>query len=62
MTSYSCERGFFSKLPILKSQLKSTMLQERFDSFMLQFIEQKIASEINMEEVINEFKTFVPKK
>jgi len=35
------------------------MLQERLDSLMLIFIEQKMASEINIEDVIDEFKACV---
>jgi hypothetical protein len=38
------------------------MLQERLDSLMLIFIEQKMASEINIEDVIDEFKACVPIK
>lgn len=38
------------------------MLQERFNSLMLIFIKQNMASETNIEGVINEFKTFVPIK
>ena len=61
VTSCSCERDF-SKLSIVKSKLKNTMLQERLDSLMLIFIEQKMASEINIEDVIDEFKACVPIK
>ncbi|CAI6356486.1 unnamed protein product [Macrosiphum euphorbiae] len=39
-----------------------TMSQERLDSLMLIFIKKKMASEINIEEVIDEFKTCVPIK
>ena len=38
------------------------MSQERLDSLMLIFIKKKMASEINIEEVIDEFKTCVPIK
>lgn len=38
------------------------MLQERLDSLMSVCTEQKTASEINIEEAIDEYKTFVPIK
>lgn len=46
-------RAGFSKLPIFKSKLRISMLQVRFHSLMLK---QKTASEINIEEVIDEFR------
>ena len=59
VTSCSCERCF-SKLQIVLSKLRSTMTQDRLYHVMLPFIEQEIASEINFDEVIEEFKRIVP--
>ncbi|CAI6354123.1 unnamed protein product [Macrosiphum euphorbiae] len=56
VTSCSCER-VFSKLPIVKSKLRSTMLQERLESFLLLLVEQEKLMNVQIEEVIDEFKS-----
>lgn len=56
VTSCSCER-VFSKLPIVKSKLRSTMLQERLESFLLLFVEQEKLMNVQIEEIIDEFKS-----
>ncbi|CAI6357412.1 unnamed protein product [Macrosiphum euphorbiae] len=61
VTSCSCERAF-SKLTIVKSKLRSVMTQERLNALMLIFIEQHIATEIDLEDVIEEFKVLIPGK
>lgn len=38
------------------------MLKERYDSVILVFTKQKLASDTNIEEVIDKFKTFAPIK
>ncbi|KAE9522402.1 hypothetical protein AGLY_017233 [Aphis glycines] len=55
VTSCSCERAF-SKLSLIKTKLRSHMLQERLDAMTLIFLEQELASQINYEDVIDEFK------
>jgi len=52
----SCER-IFSKLPIVKSKLRSTTFQERLESLVLLFVEQENVMNIQVEEVIVELKT-----
>jgi hypothetical protein len=54
VTSCSCER-VFSKLTIVKNKLRSTIHQDRLNSLLLMFIEQKLTSSIDM--VIDEFKS-----
>jgi hypothetical protein len=59
VTSCSCERCF-SKLNIVKSKLRSTMTQTRLtklDSIMLLFVEQEKTNSVNIDDVIEEFKT-----
>ena len=56
VTSCSCERAF-SKMAIVKNKLRSTMAQERLDALLTIFIEQEIVNSLDMEEIIDEFKT-----
>lgn len=56
VTSCSCEHCF-SKLNIVKSKLQSTMTQTRLDSLMLIFVEQEKTNSVNIDDVIEEFKT-----
>jgi len=50
VTSCSCERAF-SKLSLVKTKLKSRMLQERLDTMMLIFVEQELASQIKYDDM-----------
>lgn len=59
VTTCSCERTF-SKLSIVKTKLRSQMKQDRLDSIMMIFVEQELASQINPENVIDEFKSMYP--
>ncbi|XP_025202572.1 uncharacterized protein LOC112599734 [Melanaphis sacchari] len=59
VTSASCERAF-SKLTHVKSKLRSTMKQDRLDDLMLPYMEQSLANNVNVENVIEEFKKLVP--
>ncbi|KAF0685511.1 zinc finger MYM-type protein 1-like [Aphis craccivora] len=61
VTTCSCERAF-SKLTIVKTKLRSTMIQERLDALMFLFIEQQMTTNINYDEVIEEFKVMIPTK
>jgi len=54
VTSCSCER-VFSKLNIVKSKLRNTMAQDRLESLILLFTEQEMASNVEVDLVINEF-------
>lgn len=60
VTSCGCERSF-SKMTIVKSKLRSTIKQERLNALLLFFIEQELASNVNIEDVIDDFKN-VPTK
>jgi len=55
VTSCSCERSF-SKLSLVKTKLRSCMTQDRLESMMLVFVEQELASELDPEDIIEEFK------
>lgn len=55
VTSCSCERSF-SKLSLIKTKLRNCISQERLEAMMLIFVEQELASEIDPEEIIEEFK------
>ncbi|KAF0707863.1 zinc finger MYM-type protein 6-like, partial [Aphis craccivora] len=55
VTSCSCERSF-SKLSLVKTKLRSCMTQDRLESMMLVFVEQKLASELDLEDIIEKFK------
>ncbi|XP_060867743.1 uncharacterized protein LOC132943005 [Metopolophium dirhodum] len=59
VTSCSCERAF-SKIAIVKNKLRSTMAQQRLDALLTIFIEQEIVNSLDMEEIIDEFKTLTP--
>lgn len=61
VTSCSCERSF-SKLSIVKSKLRSTMGQDRLDGLLTMFIEQDMAYNIDVDEVIEYFKINTPAK
>lgn len=58
VTSCTCERCF-SKMQILLSKLRSTMLQERIFNLLLLFVEQKMTSQLNYDTIIEEFKSMV---
>lgn len=55
----SCERSF-SKLSIVKTKLRSAMLQERLDNLLTMFIEQELAYNVDLDDVIETFKTLRP--
>ncbi|KAL4130853.1 hypothetical protein QTP88_008232 [Uroleucon formosanum] len=59
VTSCICERTF-SKLSIVKTKLCRTMKQELLDELLTIFIEQELAYNINVDEVIETFKTLPP--
>lgn len=59
VTTCSCERSF-SKLSIVKTKLRSAMLQKRLENLLTMFIEQEIAYNVNLDEVIETFKTLRP--
>lgn len=50
----SCERSF-SKLKLIKSYLRSTMSQDRLSNLAILSIENKVATSINYDHIINEF-------
>ncbi|CAK1590195.1 unnamed protein product [Parnassius mnemosyne] len=51
-TSASCERGF-SKLKMIKTYLRSTMIQERLSDLAIRAIENKTAFETDFGELID---------
>ncbi|XP_050059714.1 zinc finger MYM-type protein 1-like [Aphis gossypii] len=59
VTSCSCERAF-SKLSLIKTKLRSTMHQDRLDGLLTMSIEQELAYNINIDEVIEQFKILIP--
>ncbi|KAL4107535.1 hypothetical protein QTP88_017867 [Uroleucon formosanum] len=54
VTSASCERSF-SKLKLIKTYLRSTTEQARLNHLSILSIENKIARQINYEDIINDF-------
>ncbi|KAL4119494.1 hypothetical protein QTP88_012301 [Uroleucon formosanum] len=54
VTSVSCERSF-SKLKLIKTYLRSTTEQARLNHLSILSIENKIARQINYEDIINDF-------
>lgn len=59
VTSCYCERSF-SKLNIIKTKMRSTMKQERLNSMLMIFMEQNLATTVNYDDVIEEFKLLKP--
>jgi outer membrane protein assembly factor BamD (BamD/ComL family) len=59
VTTYSWDRAF-SKLSHVKSKLHSTMMQDRLQNLMLLYVEYDLAASVNVEDIIDEFKTMVP--
>lgn len=56
VTSCTCEQSF-SKLNIVKKKLRITMKQDRLDSMLMIFVEQNLATSVNYDDVIEEFKS-----
>lgn len=54
VTSCTCE-PVFSKLNIVKNNLRNTMKQDRLEALLCLFTEQEMASNVNKDIVINEF-------
>ena len=61
VTSCSCERCF-SKLVILQSKLRVVMKQDRLCHLLLPFVEQKLATEVKLDDIIDEFKKLENKR
>ncbi|CAI6366083.1 unnamed protein product [Macrosiphum euphorbiae] len=59
VTSCSCERAF-SKLSLIKTKLRSTMHQDRLDGLLTMSIEQKLAYNLNIDDIIEQFKILSP--
>jgi len=59
VTTCSCKRSF-SKLSIVKNKLRSAMLQERLGNLLTMFIEQELAYNVDVDEVIETFKALRP--
>lgn len=59
VTSCGCERAF-SKLSLVKNKLRNQMLQERLECLLMIFVEQEMATNLDYEEIIEEFKTLTP--
>jgi len=55
VTSCSCERTF-SKFSLVKTKLRSTMQQDRLDGLLTIVMEQKLAYNTNVDDVIKQFK------
>jgi hAT family C-terminal dimerisation region len=53
-TEVACERAF-SKLKIIKSRLRSSLLQKHLDSLMLMFIERELTYELDVDAIIESF-------
>jgi hypothetical protein len=61
VTSCGCKRSF-SKMSIVKTKLRSTITQERFNALLFLFIEHEYVSNINVESVIDDFKNISTKR
>lgn len=53
-TEVSCERAF-SKLKIIKSRLRSALLQKHLESLLLMFVERELTFELNIDDIVNSF-------
>lgn len=53
-TAVSCERAF-SKLKIIKSRLRSALLQKHLESLLLMFVERELTFELNIDDIVNSF-------
>lgn len=53
-TEVACERAF-SKLKIIKSRLRSALLQQHLESLLLMFVERELTFEINIDDIVQSF-------
>ncbi|KAF0752701.1 zinc finger MYM-type protein 1-like [Aphis craccivora] len=58
VTSCGCERSFKN----IKNKLRRIMGQERLDALLFLFIEQKLVTDIDIDDISDEFKTFSQKR
>lgn len=61
VTSCTCER-IFSKLSIVKNNLRCTLGQDRLESFLLILTEQELACKLYFNAIIDEFQNDIPFK
>lgn len=54
VTSCSCEQSF-SKLNLVKTKLRSCMIQDRLETMMLIFVKQQLVVELDPDDIIEEF-------
>lgn len=57
VTNCTCER-MFPKLKFMRTKIRCTMTQECLDGLLEMFIDQELANNINVEEVIDQFYLF----
>lgn len=53
-TEVACERAF-SKLKIIKSRLRSALLQQHLDSLLLMYVERELTYELDIDEIVKSF-------
>ena len=61
VTTASCERSF-SKLTIVKNNLRSTMAQERLENLIILSVENDITIELHYESIIDSFASMGPRR
>lgn len=53
-TEVSCER-VFSKLKLIKSRIRSALLQENLDPLLLMYVERELTEAINIDDIVQSF-------
>ena len=61
VTTATCERSF-SKLALIKNQLRSTMGQKRLEGLMILSVESDITECLSFEDVIKRFSVMAPRR
>lgn len=58
-TQVNCER-YFSKLKIIKHRLRSSLSQEKLESFMMMSVEKELLEEVSFDDILEHVKQSSP--